>query len=79
MKRFMICITALALMCSTAQAQSFLEKLKDRAKEAAEQNISNKVERGVNDLLDGNVGKKKDKGDKKKAKASAAAGKEDNR
>ena len=68
MKRFMICITALALMCSTAQAQSFLEKLKDRAKEAAEQNISNKVERGVNDLLDGNVGKKKDKGDKKKAK-----------
>ena len=68
MKRFMISIAVLALMCSTAQAQSFLEKLKDRAKEAAEQNISNKVEKGVNDILDGNIGKKKDKGDKKKAK-----------
>ena len=65
MKKLFTTIAVLAIVCSTANAQSFLDRLKDRAKEAAEQNISNKVEKGVNDLLDGNFGKKKDKKDKK--------------
>ena len=65
MKKFFVTVAVLALVCSTASAQNFLDRLKDRAKEAAEQNISNKVEKGVNDLLDGNFGKKKDKKDKK--------------
>ena len=38
-----------------------LNRLKNRAKNAAEENIGNKVEKGVNDLLDGKVGKNKDK------------------
>ncbi len=46
MKKFFVTVAVLALVCSTASAQSFLDKLKDRAKEAAEQNISNKVEKG---------------------------------
>ena len=66
MRRILVfIISALLASCFAANAQSFLDRLKDRAKEAAEQNISNKVEKGVNDLLDGNVGKKKDKKDKK--------------
>ncbi|MBP5483387.1 MAG: OmpA family protein [Bacteroidales bacterium] len=58
MKRLLLSISVLAMVCGTAHAQSFLDKIKDRAKDAAEQNIGNKVEKGVNDLLDGKVGKK---------------------
>ncbi|MBP3203101.1 MAG: OmpA family protein [Bacteroidales bacterium] len=66
MKRiFAITIVALLAPCFAANAQSFLDRLKDRAKDAVEENIGNKVEKGVNDLLDGNFGKKKDKKDKK--------------
>ena len=54
----------LMLVYSGASAQSFLERMKDRAKDAVEQNIGNKVEKGVNDILDGKAGKKKDKKDK---------------
>ena len=63
MKKLLLSLAVLAMVCGTASAQSFLDKLKDRAKEAAEQNIGNKVEKGVNDILDGNFGKKKDKKD----------------
>ena len=74
MKKLFTTIAVLAIVCSTANAQSFLDRLKDRAKEAAEQNISNKVEKGVNDLLDGNFGKKKDKKDKKADESPALPG-----
>ena len=69
MKRiFAISIVALLASCYAANAQSFLDRLKDRAKDAVEENIGNKVEKGVNDLLDGNVGKKKDKKEKPEKK-----------
>ena len=58
MKRIVLLITAVALTCASANAQSLLKKLGERAKNAAEQNIGNKVEKGVNDVLNGNVGKK---------------------
>lgn len=47
----------LSILCSSAKAQSFLERLGERAKNAAEQNIGQKVEKGVNDVLDGKIGK----------------------
>ena len=61
MKKLMLSVAVLAMVCGTADAQSFLKKLGEKAKEAAEQNIGSKVEQGVNDILDGKIGKKKDK------------------
>ena len=57
MKRIALLITCIALANAPAGAQSFLKKLGERAKNAAENNIGNKVEKGVNDILNGNVGK----------------------
>lgn len=57
MKKIVLLITAAALTCANANAQSLLERLGRRARNAAEQNIGNKVEKGVNDILNGNVGK----------------------
>ena len=64
MKRLMVSLAVLCMICSTASAQSFLEKMKERAKNAAEQNIGNKVEKGVNDVLDGKASNKDKKGNK---------------
>jgi len=60
MKRIALLLTAIALMCASANAQNLLERLGQRAKNAAENNVGNKVEQGVNDLLNGKLGKKKD-------------------
>ena len=60
-------MSVLLLVGSTANAQNILQRLGEKAKEAAEQNIGNKVEKGVNDVLDGKVGKKD-----KKAKTEVA-------
>ena len=69
MRRILVFIISVLLAsCFAANAQSFLDRLKDRAKDAVEENIGNKVEKGVNDLLDGNVGKKKDKKEKPEKK-----------
>ena len=69
MRRILVfIISALLASCYAANAQSFLDRLKDRAKDAVEENIGNKVEKGVNDLLDGNFGKKKDKKEKPEKK-----------
>ena len=59
MKRIALLLTAIALTCASANAQSILERLGQRAKNAAENNVGNKVEKGVNDILNGNVGKGK--------------------
>ena len=78
MKKLLLSVAVLAMVCGTAEAQSFLERLGEKAKNAAEQNIGNKVEKGVNDLLDGKMGKKNKKNEKKgeevqeKAAATAA-------
>ncbi len=62
MKKCALIIALVLFVCAPANGQNLLKKLGDRAKEAVEQNLGDKVEKGVNDLLDG---KKKDKKDKK--------------
>ncbi len=62
MKKYLLSAALLALICGTASAQGILGRLGERAKQAVENNVGNKIEKGVNDLLDG---KKKDKKDKK--------------
>ena len=69
MKKYILTLAALAFICGTASAQGMLGRLGERAKQAVENNIGNKVEKGVNDLLDG---KKKDKKDKKSGEDEAA-------
>ena len=73
MKKVLLFVAALMFVGGTASAQSILDRLGDRAKNAVENNIGNKVERGVNDILDGKIGKKKDKGGNKE-KADNGAG-----
>lgn len=69
MKRIVaIMLTLLLAGCFAASGQSLLERLGERAKDAAENKIGEKVEQGVNDLLSG---KKKDKKEKKPKKGSA--------
>jgi len=67
MKRILLSLAALMLVCSAANAQSFLERLGERARNAAESNIGRKVEDGVNDVLDGKVGSKDNKSKDKKS------------
>ncbi len=67
MKKLVVSLTVLCLLGSTAGAQSFLKNLGQRAKNAAEQNIGDKVEKGVNDVLDGKLGKKDKKEEAKEA------------
>ena len=64
MKKIALLITCIALACASANAQSLLERLGQRAKNAAEQNLGNKVEKGVNDILNGK-GKKEETKDTK--------------
>ena len=68
MKKYILTMAVLALVCGTASAQGVLGRLGERAKQAVENNIGNKIEQGINNALDG---KKKDK-DNKKAKNSEA-------
>jgi outer membrane protein OmpA-like peptidoglycan-associated protein len=73
MKKYILTMAVLALVCGTASAQGFLGRLGERARQAVENNVGNKIEKGVNDLLDG---KKKDK-DSKKNRAEEAEYDED--
>ena len=60
MKKIVLLMAALLLVCGGASAQNnVLNRLKNRAKNAAESNIGRKVEKGVNDILDGKFGKNK--------------------
>lgn len=67
MKKLALLIACITLACVSASGQNLLKKLGERAKNAAENNIGNKVERGVNDILDGKV----TKADKKAAEEMA--------
>ena len=69
MKKYILTVALFALICGTASAQGILGRLGERAKQAVENNVGNKIEKGVNDLLDG---KKKDKKDKKANEDEAA-------
>lgn len=64
-----IMIASLLASCYVANGQSLLERLGQRAKNAVENKLGEKVEQGVNDALDGKIGKKKknDKADKQTA------------
>lgn len=53
MKRILLFVIATLLACTPAYTQNILKKLGERAKNAAEQNIGNKVEKGINDILNG--------------------------
>ena len=69
MKKYILTAALFALICGTASAQGILGRLGERAKQAVENNLGEKVEKGVNDLLDG---KKKDKKNKKANEDEAA-------
>ena len=73
MKRILVfIISALLASCFAANGQNLLERLGQRAKNAVENKLGEKVEQGVNDVLDGKIGKKKkDKADKQTADESA--------
>ena len=59
MKKIVLLLTALLLVCSGASAQSnVLNRLKNRAKNAVENNIGNKIEKGINNALNGQTGNK---------------------
>ena len=58
MKKYILTMAVLTLVCGTASAQGILGRLGERAKQAVENNIGNKIEQGINNALDG---KKKDK------------------
>ena len=64
MKKLLLSVAVLAMVCGTADAQSLLQRLGDKAKEAAEKNLGEKIEKGVNNALDGKS--KKNKGKKGK-------------
>ena len=66
MKRIMMMAALAAFLCSGASAQGFLKKLKDKALNAVEGKVEDKVERETNDAMDDVLdGKKKDKSSKK--------------
>ena len=70
MRRILVfIISALLASCYAANGQNLLERLGQRAKNAVENKLGEKVEQGVNDVLDGKIGKKKkkDKDDKQTA------------
>ena len=67
MKKYILTMAALAFLCGTASAQGgILGRLGERAKHAVENNIGNKIERGVNDVLDGKTRDKDKDRDKDK-------------
>ncbi len=62
MRRILVfIISALLVSCFDANGQSLLKRLGQRAKDAVENKLGEKVEQGVNDALDGKNGKKKKK------------------
>ena len=70
MRRILVfIISALLASCYAANGQNLLERLGQRAKNAVENKLGEKVEQGVNDVLDGQIGKKKknDKDDQQTA------------
>ena len=58
MKRIILIAAALTVVCASANAQSMLERLGQRAKDAVENKIGEKVENAVNNGIDKVTGKK---------------------
>ena len=76
MKKLMITVALLAFVSGSAHAQ-LLERLGERAKNAAENNIGNRVEEGVDKALDGLFNKKNKDKDSKKSKKEKKESKSD--
>ncbi len=75
MKRILSVIVIIILACASANAQGVLGRLKDRAKDAVERNIGDKIEKGVDNVLNGKGdkdSKKKDNGDEAEINDDAA-------
>lgn len=53
MKKIISVITIMVVTCLAVNAQGMLGRLKDRAKDAVERNLGDKVEKGVDDILNG--------------------------
>ena len=49
MKKIVLLLSALMLICASASAQNILNRLGQRAKNAIENNVGRKVEKGIND------------------------------
>ena len=62
MKKYILTVAVLALMGGMASGQSLLGRLGERAKQAVENKVGEKIEEGVNRVIDG---EKKDQKDKK--------------
>ena len=77
MKKLVIILSALMLVGSVAHGQGLLKRLGQKAKNAVENKVENAVDKGVNDVLDGKVGKKdkkdKDAKEEKKSDSDKAA------
>ena len=71
MKRIVLLMTALLLMCSAASAQSILGRLGRTVRNAAEESINRQVEKTVSDAVDAEFDKAREK-QRKKAEEAAA-------
>ncbi len=58
MKKFILLVTSLLLLCGVASGQSILRNLGERAKNAVENKVGEKVENAVNNAVDKATGKK---------------------
>ena len=73
MKKFLVLLVVLSLSCSAASAQSILRNIGERAKNAVENKVGEKVENAINGALDGKKGKKNaDKADRQGSDATAS-------
>jgi len=69
MKKIVLILSAMLLVSSMASGQDILRRLGERAKNAAENNVGDKIEKKVNDILDGKSKKNKDKNKEAEAEA----------
>ena len=77
MKKYILTMAVLALVCGTASAQGILGRLGERAKQAVENNIGNKIEQGINNAIDGKKKNKNVSGNQEAEEAEAPAEKVD--
>ena len=61
MKKIISVITIMVVTCLAVNAQGMLGRLKDRAKDAVERNLGDKVEKGVDNILNGKGNKDRNK------------------
>ena len=75
MKKFILLVTSLLLLCGIASGQSILRNIGERAKQAVENKVGEKVENAVNNAVDKATGQKSN--DSKQAAGQAEAAGDD--